>query len=194
MTTYRLFIAINLPDDLLATLQRTQRQLQRTLAAYPLRWARPEGLHLTLKFLGETDVTRIDAITEALTQVAAHHRAFDLPVGGLGMFPNPQRPSVLWVGVQDVGGELQRLAGDVDQAMARLGWPREKRPFSGHLTLARVQRYARSRERRELGQQVQALRGYDGLGVLPVTTMHLMRSQLHRQGAIYTPLAAIPLG
>jgi len=114
-------------------------------------------------------------------------------VGGLGMFPNARRPNVLWVGVADEARKLQKLAGDVDKAMARLGWPREKRAFKGHLTLARVKKYAGSRERRELGEQVLSLRGYEKLGVLPVHTIHLMRSQLHPDGSIYTELRAIPL-
>ena len=190
---YRLFIAINLPPELLAALQTAQRQLQRKLASHPLRWSRPEGIHLTLKFLGDTDVARIDAIVEALAAVTGRHAAFELPVGGLGMFPNARRPNVLWAGVADEARKLQKLAGDVDKAMARLGWPREKRAFKGHLTLARVKKYAGSRERRELGEQVLSLRGYEKLGVLPVHTIHLMRSQLHPDGSIYTELRAIPL-
>ena len=193
MPTYRLFIAINLPPDLLEALQTAQRHLQRKLAGYPLRWSRPEGIHLTLKFLGETDVARIDVITEALTVVAARHTAFELPVGGLGMFPNARRPNVLWVGVADEARRLRHLAADVDKAVAKLGWPREKRPFNGHLTLARVKKQAGSRERRELGEQVLSLRGYEKLGVLPVHNIHLMRSQLHPEGAIYTELHAVDL-
>ncbi|HHB90334.1 MAG TPA: RNA 2',3'-cyclic phosphodiesterase [Anaerolineae bacterium] len=194
MSTYRLFIAINLPPELLVTLQTAQRRLQRQLAAFPLRWSRPEGIHLTLKFLGETETTRIDAITEALARVAARHTAFELPVGGLGMFPNARRPHVLWVGVEDEARRLQKLARDVDRAMAQLGWPREKRPFNGHLTLARVKKQAEGRARRELGELVLNLRGYEKLGILPVHTIYLMRSHLHPDGAIYTELHRIALG
>ncbi len=190
---YRLFIAINLPPELLAALQAAQRRLQRQLASYPLRWSRPEGIHLTLKFLGDTPPDRIDAITEALVGVASRHAAFELPVGGLGMFPNARRPSVLWVGVEDEARRLQKLAADVDRAMARLGWSREKRAFTGHLTLARVRKDAGSRVRRELGERTLSLQGYEKLGVLPVRTMHLMRSQLHPDGSIYTEMRAVSL-
>ena len=192
-STYRLFIAIHLSSELLVSLQEAQRRIQRQLAGYPLRWARPEGLHLTLKFLGETEVARIDAITEQMLRVAARHAPFELPVGGLGMFPNGHRPSVLWVGVRDDARRLQMLAADVDRAMAKLGWKREKRPFKGHLTLARVKKDAGGRIRRDLGAAVMALRGYEKLGVLPVIEMHLMRSQLHPQGAIYTSLKQVAL-
>ena len=193
MNTYRLFIAIQLSSDLLADLQRAQRRLQQQLAPYPLRWSRPEGLHLTLKFLGETEADRVPGIRQALLHVAQSRQAFALPVGGLGVFPNSRRPQVLWIGVHDQGHRLQHLAEAVDAAMHRLGWPREKRPFRGHLTLARVKKHASPRERRELGARVQALRGYEDLGMLPVQSLHLMRSQLHPDGAVYTELVEVRL-
>ncbi len=194
MEMLRLFIAINLPDDLLEALTATQRQLQRKLTAYPLRWTRPEGIHLTLKFLGDVDPARIPALTEALNRAAAKHASFILPVGGLGMFPNARRPNVLWVGVHDGDHHLRHLAADVDKAMARLGWPREKRSFNGHLTLARVKKQAGNRERRMLGETVDGLVGYARLGALPVQTIHIMRSQLRPNGAVYTAVQAVPLG
>ena len=193
MEAHRLFIAIHLPDDLLQTLTASQRQLQRKLAASPLRWSRPEGIHLTLKFLGDTDPARIPEIIDALSRVAAKHAPFELPVGGLGMFPNARRPNVLWAGVADEAHRLRHLAADVDKALARLGWQREKRPFSGHLTLARVKKQAGNRERRELGEAVTALRGYEKLGMLPVQTIHIMRSQLRPDGATYTETGRVAI-
>ncbi len=193
MDTYRLFIAINLSPELLDSLQQVQRQLQRKLAAYPLRWARPEGIHLTLKFLGDTEIARIDEVSDALMQVGRRHAPFELSVGRLGMFPNASRPNVLWVGVNDEDRLLQQLAADVDKTMARLGWKRERRPFQGHLTLARVKKQATPRERRELGALIKTLQGYERLGTLPVASIHLMRSHLHPQGAIYTAIRTIRL-
>lgn len=193
MEMQRLFIAITLPDDLRKALSVARRQLQRKLTAYPLRWAPIENMHLTLKFLGDTDPARIDAIVKNLNRVAARHRAFSLAVGGLGVFPDAKRPRVLWVGVRDDDRRLLHLAADVDRALAKSGWQREKRPFSGHLTLARVKKMARNSERRALGEHVATLRGYEKLGVLPVTALHLIRSQLQPNGAIYTDLARISL-
>lgn len=191
---HRLFIAINLPPDLLNVLTQVQRQLQRKLAAFPLRWSRPEGIHLTLKFLGDTDPARVPEIIEVLHRFMQRREPFDLSVGGLGMFPNARRPSVLWVGVDDREHHLRHLAADVDKAMARLGWRREKRPFNGHLTLARVKKHAGNRERRALGETVAALQGYDQLGTIPVQSIHLMRSELRPDGAIYTEVQAIAIG
>ena len=194
MEMYRLFIAINLPADLLQRLTQVQQQLQRRLANYPLRWSRPEGIHLTLKFLGDTNPARIPEITSALHSLAQRHESFELGVGGLGMFPNTRRPSVLWIGVNDSEHHLRRLAADVDKTMARLGWQKEKRPFAAHLTLARVKKNAGNRERRQLGEVVASLQGYTHLGKLPIHSFQLMRSQLHPAGAIYTTLSTIPMG
>jgi len=193
MEMQRLFIAITLPDDLRGALSVARRQLQRKLAAYPLRWAPIENMHLTLKFLGDADPARIDAIVRALHQVGARHHAFSLAVGGLGLFPDAKRPRVLWVGVRDEDRRLLHLAADVDRALAKSGWQREKRPFNGHLTLARVKKTARNSERRALGEHVATLRGYEKPGVLPVTSLHLIRSQLRPEGAVYTNLARISL-
>jgi 2'-5' RNA ligase len=193
MEAQRLFIAITLSADLLVALTSAQRQLQRKLAAQPLRWARPEGIHLTLKFLGDTDPARIPDITDALSRAAAKHAPFELPVGGLGMFPNAKRPTVLWVGVHDEAHHLRRLAAGVDKALARLGWQREKRAFNGHLTLARVKKQTGNRDRRALGEAVSGLQGYQKLGILPVQSISIMRSQLRPGGARYTEVRKIEL-
>jgi 2'-5' RNA ligase len=190
---FRLFISINLTPDLLAALTDLQSQLERQLAPQPLRWARPEGIHLTLKFLGDTDTGRIEDIVRALGQAVASHQAFELSIGGLGCFPNQRKPRVLWVGVQDPDQRLRRLAASVDDAMAGLGWKRENRPFTGHLTLARVKKYASNRDKQALGELLSTVEVTDVLGVLPVQNVHLMRSQLRPDGAIYTALITTPL-
>ncbi len=188
----RLFIAINLPPDLLQTLAKVQEQLRRHLSGLPLTWARAEGIHLTLKFLGETDPRRVEDILTRLRAVAAIWRPFVVPVNGLGCFPDRRRPQVVWVGVQDPDGALQRLAAAVDAAMADLGWEREKRPFTGHLTLARVKRHADNEERRRIGEHIAAF-ALSAPGLLPVQALHLMHSRLDPDGAVYSELAAVPL-
>ncbi len=190
---YRLFISVDLPPDFLEKLRSTQNQLKRTLANYPLRWTRPEGIHLTLKFLGDTDPARIDDIVTTLTQVVDSHPPFEISAGGLGCFPNPNKTSVLWIGVKDRDKRLQKLTASIDDATNSLGWQRERRPFSGHLTLARVQRYAKNPERRDLGQQLSTLGVPQDMGIIPVDEIHLVRSQLNPQGAIYTSLATLQL-
>ena len=190
---YRLFISVNLSPELLAEMQALQDALKRDLADAPLRWVRPEGIHISLKFLGETEPARVQKIVRALEKAAGRHEPFEIGVGGLGCFPNARRPNVLWVGVSDPQRALQRLAADVDKSMVGMGWKPERRPFTGHLTLARVKKYARPAERRELGQRfIESGLGED-LGRLRVNAIYLMRSELRRDGAVYSELADIPL-
>lgn len=190
---YRLFIAANLPPEMLRRLADMQARLERQLAGAPLRWVRPEGIHLTLKFLGDTDPARIEAITDALAAAVAPHPRFELQVRGLGCFPHMRQPNVLWAGVSDPGNRLRDLAAGVDAAMHGLGWAKERRPYSGHLTLARVKKVS-GRERRALGERLAALDLDPNLGTLPLASLHLMRSQLQRDGAVYSELAEVTLG
>ncbi len=190
---FRLFISANLPPDLLDAIGAVQVQLKKGLAGLPLTWTRPAGIHLTLKFLGDTDPARIESLVAGLHAAAAAHPPFTLTVAGLGGFPTLHRPNVLWVGVQDPDQALQRLAASVDAAATQLGWEAERRPFSGHLTLARVKDTARNDQRRAIAAQIGQISLPGPLGLLPVRALHLMRSELHPSGALYTELAAIPL-
>ena len=189
----RLFISANLTPALVDSLGDLQTELKRRLANQPLSWARLEGIHLTLKFLGDTDPTRVETIVASLQVAVSSHAPFTLTVAGLGCFPNLRQPNVLWVGVEDPDKALQRLAASVDKATTRLGWEQEKRPFTGHLTLARIKRDTHNDARRVIGAQISQLLLADPLGVLPVNSLHLMRSELRPGGSIYTELGAIPL-
>ena len=190
---YRLFIDANLPSEILQALRETQTQLQRRLVGAPLSWTRPEGIHITLKFLGDTDPGRVEAITAALRQAVTPHHAFTVTVGGFGCFPNPRKANVLWVGVQDADGRLARLAASIDQATAALGWELEHRPFTAHLTLARVHRDAAAGQRRVLGEILPTISLPSQLGTAPIERIHLIRSELNPQGSAYTALAGVEL-
>lgn len=191
---WRLFISVNLTDDLRGKLAAEQKRLQRQLSDYPLRWTRPEGIHITLKFLGDTDPTRLPELSTALQRVAVLHAPFVVTIGGLGCFPNARHPNVIWVGVHDPDKKLRALAASIEQAVASLGWERERRPFSAHLTLARVKREAGTQERRTLGRLLPNLGVPETLGTCAVNTVHVMRSQLRSQGSLYTSLYEVRLG
>jgi 2'-5' RNA ligase len=190
----RLFISAHLPPDLLAAITDLQARLKRQLDGLPLAWTRPEGIHLTLKFLGETNPARVDDIVAGLRAAVSSHPPLTVTVAGLGCFPNLRQPNVIWVGVEDPDQTLRRLAASVDAATARQGWEQETRAFSGHLTLARVKRGAGNEERRTIGEQVGRLPLPDPLGLLPIPSLHLMRSELKPGGAVYTQLAVARLG
>ena len=109
METFRLFIAIPLPDSLLKKLAALQNSLERRIPSRSVRWVRPGGIHLTLKFLGDTLVEKLPDIKQALAAVARHAPTCSFTVEGLGCFPNPRRPRVVWVGVQEPTGRLTAL-------------------------------------------------------------------------------------
>jgi 2'-5' RNA ligase len=129
----RLFTAIDIPTDVKEPILALLNRL-RPLAK--ISWSPVENLHITTKFIGEWPESRLDEMKRALSAVP-HPPAFDIEVHGLGWFPNPHHPRVLWVGVV-AGQPLQALAGATEQAVAALGVPVEHRPYSPHLTLARI--------------------------------------------------------
>ncbi|HXG41345.1 MAG TPA: RNA 2',3'-cyclic phosphodiesterase [Dehalococcoidia bacterium] len=187
---WRLFVALELPPPVLEALASVQAAL-KAQGLEGLRWVRPQGIHLTLKFLGETPSSRLDELLRALEEAAAGTGPLRLSLAGLGTFAGRRGPRVLWVGLQ---GDLQRLAGlqrRVEENMSRLRFPREERPFSPHLTLARVPDQDSARVAVPLERAVRAVK------VPPVTMslseVSLMRSHLLPSGAVYERVAAFPL-
>lgn len=193
METLRLFIAIPLPEPLLRQLAQVQRTLEKEMPAGSVRWVNPAGIHLTLKFLGDTPEGKIPAIQDVLTAVARRAVPCTFTVGDLGCFPNLRRPRVIWVGVQEPGGQLQALQEAVERAMVPLGYPREGRGFSPHLTLGRVKDSVPSRDVARIGEIVGAT-GLGTLGEVRADSFALIRSILKPTGAEYTPLAEFRLG
>ena len=143
-----------------------------------------------MKFLGDVDEGRLEAIAGALTGAVPGAAAFDSQVEGLGAFPSAARPRVVWAGVTVGAPAIGDLAGRVDEALAALGFAREARPFSAHITLGRIRQPGRAPALTE------ALRGAAGrpFGRLGVSRVSLMRSELSPRGARYTELAAASLG
>ena len=188
----RLFIAIPLPAPVREALADLQGQLAELAPPRAVRWVRPEGIHLTLKFLGDVPAAQQRAIEGGMAQAAAGHAPFTLTVERLGCFPNVNRPRVVWVGVHGERDALQALRDAVEAAIAPLGYPPESRPFSPHLTLGRVSKSASAGEVAALGQ---ALKGaqVDALGQIAVNGFSLVRSDLRPDGAIYTELAHVAL-
>lgn len=193
MATLRTFIAIELDEELKANLGHLQDRLRDQVAPRSVRWVRPEGIHLTLKFLGDTPVDKLDGVKAALAQAAAEAEPFTFRVGGLGCFPNTSRPRVIWVGLQEVTGALARLRDAVETHVVPLGFPTEKRRFHPHLTLGRVQRRASKSEVREIGQVV-ANSSMGNIDEMTVTGVCYIKSDLLPSGAVYTTLLEVGLG
>jgi 2'-5' RNA ligase len=149
-------------------------------------WVAEENLHVTVKFIGSTDETRVEAVLQALRASTATARAFEVTIRGLGAFPTPSRPRVLWAGLEPAE-PLAALAAEVDRAVAALGVPPEARPFAAHVTLGRVRALRRN------PRLADALARPAELGALPVRGVSLMRSELSPRGARYTELATVLL-
>jgi len=192
MQQIRTFIAIELDEAMREALAAVQDELQAAAPPRSVRWVRPEGIHLTLKFLGDTPVARLEEIKQALAAAAAEVAPFSFTVEGLGCFPNPRRPRVIWVGVKEPTGTLAALWRAVEAHVAPLGWPTEKRGFQPHLTLGRVQRRVTSADRRALGELVEKS-DVGQLGSITVRAVSFIRSELKPTGAVYTRLAEAEL-
>jgi 2'-5' RNA ligase len=193
MPTVRTFIAIELDDELRENLGRLQARLRDRLSPRSVRWVRPEDIHLTLKFLGDTPQEKLEEIQAALARAAMEVAPFTITVGGLGCFPNPRRPRVVWVGLQEVTGRLKQLRDAVEEGVAPLGFPTEKRAFSPHLTLGRVQRHASKSEVREIGELVTGTQ-IGTIDEMAVGAVSYIKSDLRPIGAVYTMLFEAELG
>jgi len=191
MEQIRSFIAIELPPVIKAELTSLEEKLKR--GRYPfVKWVAPESIHLTLKFLGNIAASTVPQIIETITGVVKKIPALQLQVGGLGAFPNMKRPQVVWVGI---GGEIERLATlqkDVDAALSPLGFPRESRSFSPHLTLGRLRERVLPAERQNFAQWICSVEFETSLS-FEVNALRLMKSQLTPSGAIYSQLGSIEL-
>jgi 2'-5' RNA ligase len=192
MEIIRAFIAIPLPHPLLDQLTALQRQLEAQVPSRSVRWTRPEGIHLTLKFLGDTSTDKLPDIKQALAAVARHAPSCTFTVEGLGCFPNPRRPRVVWAGVEEPTGWLEVLQDAVEEAMAHFGYERERRSFSPHLTLGRVNRRVSRGDAAQAGEAV-ARTTVGVLGEVLVDRFDLIRSVLKPTGAEYTTLEEFTL-
>ncbi len=180
-------MAILLPDEVRARLAAETRALARVAA--DVAWVGESNFHLTLKFLGQVEETRVPGIAAALRSAVAVP-AFDLELRGLGAFPVPARPRVLWVGTGQGAEAAVALAARVDTALAALGFARDERPFAAHVTLGRMRV---PRRNPALAEQL-ASAGARDFGWVRVGAVSLMRSHLSPAGARYTELAALALG
>lgn len=181
MTDIRSFICI----ELSAAVEHQLTVLQDTLktAAQGVRWVKPGNIHLTLKFLGDVRQEQVPMIEQALQSIVSETACFAFSLQGLGAFPNLRQPRIIWVGVDNPGGELAVLAGNIDVAMTTLGFAAEKRAFRPHLTLGRVKTKMEKRFLLKLSNMSFATEE------VPVSEIVLMKSDLKQGGAVYTSLA-----
>jgi RNA 2',3'-cyclic 3'-phosphodiesterase len=184
-TRIRSFVAIDVEAPIRTALGVLQEEFARTRA--DVRWVRADGLHVTLKFLGYVEEPRLEQVRAVLTAALAGQAALRVQVHGVGAFPSMRRPRVLWVGLEGAG--LPELAVRVEEALSSAGFAKEKREFTPHVTLGRVN----------------SLRGWsaleetckahldDDFGSSDVDAVTIYRSTLRPDGAFYSSLFTIPL-
>ena len=183
----RCFVAVEIPEPIQVSLKPVQTHLQSQIHK-GASWTKPGNFHLTLKFLGDVCPEAIHAIREAIQRVTDTHPPFSITFGGIGAFPNLARPRVIWMGIKQGASPVSRLAKAVNLELRHLGFSTDNR-FHPHLTLARL------RTRTDLEPLKNILRKCDTIvgGSMRVNEITLMQSQLHPNGALYTPLSVCHL-
>lgn len=190
LVNHRIFVAVTLAPAL-----RESAASARTVfgaVAARLRWVPPRNLHLTLRFLGEITEPQVARVTEAARQAVASASPFSITLGGVGAFPSPRSPRVVWVGVIAGADRLVALAGALEAGLRQREFPAEARPFQPHLTVARARPEGRPPDVSAIlsGEAAEAfVAGTQTVGALVV-----MESRLRPSGAVYEEVARAPLG
>jgi 2'-5' RNA ligase len=190
MNELRSFIAIDLPLPVQLGLDQVINQL-KSPKMKAVRWVPVKGIHLTLKFLGNVQAENLPALTDVLNIAAGSFHQFEFQVSKVGVFPNLRKPRIIWVGIQSPQ-DLFDLQKAIDLSTRPLGYPREDRPFSPHLTVGRISQYASNQEISAVSDTLASFQ-VGMLGVVNVTAITLFRSQLLPMGAVYTPLSEVKL-
>jgi 2'-5' RNA ligase len=187
----RSFIAIELSGEVKAGLRKLQDELKSPGDTF-VKWVAPDGIHLTLKFLGNISPQKVGQIVRVVEQVAADISSFRLAVSEVGAFPNLRQPRVLWVGISGELEKLLTLQRGIDDGLVSLRFAKESRLFTPHLTLARLREGASSGDKRNFGEMV-AKKTPKVYYEMVVSGVNLMRSQLLPSGAVYSRLAEVKL-
>ena len=183
----RCFVAVDLDPALRGPLLRLLQELPRTRA---VRWCAENQLHVTLKFLGEVSDAQIPRINDALANASSHIEPFYIRLGGLGCFPSPRNPRVLWAGIEDPGGGCAGWMAAADPLLSELGFERETRAYTPHVTLGR----SKGRGGGEVIQEVLGRAANLPGSEMTVEQVVLFESRLLPRGAQYIPVSKLPLG
>lgn len=184
----RSFLAIELPGTIRKKIEEVQGNLKSSNA--DVRWVSAEKIHLTLKFFGNIEESRIEPIVKSIEQPIQNTPPFSLMVRGVGAFPHLKNPRVIWLGLIDGKEVLAFFQKEIEVQLEKIGFQKEDRPFHPHLTLGRVKS---NREREELVKRMEKFREED-LGNFQVERIILLKSDLKPSGPIYTPLREMKLG
>ena len=183
----RTFVAIEIPERLKLSLDRSLEEIRSGLRYGLIRWVRLESMHLTLKFLGEIELEQVHAAQKVLDQVAEKFSSFSLQIAGFGCFPNFSRPRIVWVGFNPEGGDLPRLQSELASRLEIIGFEPEQRGYHPHLTLGRVRKGLSGSDIKQLSGWAQEAQ-IGTVGSFEVDATSLIRSVLQPDGAVYSNL------
>jgi 2'-5' RNA ligase len=182
MSKIRTFVAIPLNQDIISRIEKIHEEL-RSIPA-DVKWVRPKSIHLTLKFLGNIDEGGIDSIAQAIQNGVRTFQSWPVYIKNVGAFPSLRNPRVVWIGIEDKSGKIITLQNQIEKELSRLGFEKEKRRFSPHLTLGRVKS---PRGKRDLILYLSDERERE-FGETQIDRVVLFRSDLKPSGAVYTVL------
>lgn len=181
---WRIFIAIELPAIVRQKLKAHIDGLRSALPDVRASWSREDNLHLTLKFLGDTPVTKVEALEQAAQRAASRVEPFEIVVGGCGAFPPKGQPRVLWIGIEDPSGRLALLHRALEDECANAGFPYEERPFHPHLTIARIRKPHDSRQLAVVHKEIR----FEPETVF-ASELAVIRSELRSEGSRHTVIS-----
>lgn len=184
MTSWRMFCAVELPEEVRRQLQDHILDLRKQIPDAAASWSRVENIHLTLKFFGNVAIDRIPSISAAASRVVKEFSTFSIVVGNTGVFPRPSRPQVLWIGVSDPIGRLSALQERLENECAAEGFPKENRAYSPHLTIARLRKPEGARRLADTHLQMQ----FNPTEV-ELNELIVFRSELSPKGSRYTAIS-----
>lgn len=178
----RVFIAIELPESLKKEISNIQKRM-RDLPD-KIKWVDHSSVHITLKFLGEVKEKALDSVFKATRDVAQRFQPFMVEIKGTGVFPNPDRPRVIWIGVGEGSDKLARMAQYLEEELSNRGFPRERKKWVPHLTIGRVKWLINKEKiRRKVDEEKKTQAGQ-----MKVEFISVMQSRLTPEGALYKPL------
>lgn len=182
-TLWRVFCAVEMPDDVKSRVAAHVERLRTRFPHVRASWEKPEKLHVTLKFLGEIEPSRVEDLSGAASRAAAGAEPFALTLNEAGAFPPHGQPRVLWLGVEDASGRLSALQRSLEDACAVAGFAREPRPFKPHITLARLRSPQGARELAAAHREAQF-----EPQTFSISELIVMRSELGPGGSRYAPV------
>ena len=183
----RAFIAFELSEEIIAAIKTVQADLKA--CDFNVRWTRPESIHLSLKFLGDIYAEDVDRIEDIMTARAKNQKAITLAAKGIGVFPNMKRPRVIWVGIAGQTDSLVEFQNHLETDLELIGFQKEDRLFTGHLTLGRIKGAIDKTRFREV------LKKFESFESKPFTAKEviLFRSELKPSGSVYTKMKTVRL-